>query len=362
MAHYTRCKPDIQEPENNELVFLLKIWLDVSPVAGQLLYVGLGEALGLDLAEALGEGEERLVVLRLGHVGAPELGVEGGVAEHGEHVQEEAGGVGLVQGGLPEGQGRQAGGPRRQEAWAPLLGAGAPPAPPRAQAPAPRVVVGVGLAALLAPDGGALGGHRASVLGRHVGSGREVGGRRGHAEALEGGRMDAGVKVVGGGQKAGPQHPGVGIRRGVGGRLGPPGGQRRLVGGVRMLPKLDPVVVGRRQGREGGGAGANQAPRLEGLQVAGEEGWLEAPRAPLDHAAVGGQLVVAPRTQEDGLAGAGLRGALGPRGTILELVAGQRPPHHGGARALQEVLGGRAGGRGAGHHRELVWHLGDGSG
>ena len=66
------------------------------PVAGQLLDVTFWEPLRFDLAQALGKGEKRLVVLGLGHVGASELGVEGGVAQHGQHVQQEAGRIGLT--------------------------------------------------------------------------------------------------------------------------------------------------------------------------------------------------------------------------------------------------------------------------
>ena len=66
------------------------------PVAGQLLDVTFWEPLRFDLAQALCEGEKRLVVLGLGHVGASQLGVEGGVAQHGQHVQQEAGRIGLT--------------------------------------------------------------------------------------------------------------------------------------------------------------------------------------------------------------------------------------------------------------------------
>ena len=66
------------------------------PVAGQLLDVTFWEPLRFDLAQSLCEGEKRLVVLGLGHVGASQLGVEGGVAQHGQHVQQEAGRIGLT--------------------------------------------------------------------------------------------------------------------------------------------------------------------------------------------------------------------------------------------------------------------------
>ena len=66
------------------------------PVAGQLLDVTFWEPLRFDLAQSLCEGEKRLVVLGLGHVGASQLGVEGGVAQHGQHVQQEARRIGLT--------------------------------------------------------------------------------------------------------------------------------------------------------------------------------------------------------------------------------------------------------------------------
>jgi len=85
------------------LLAILAARLARVPVAGQLLDVTFWEPLRFDLAQALCEGEKRLVVLGLGHVGASQLGVEGGVAQHGQHVQQEAGRIGLMQRCLAEG-------------------------------------------------------------------------------------------------------------------------------------------------------------------------------------------------------------------------------------------------------------------
>merc|ERR1719346_951888 len=60
-----------------------------------------------------------------------------------------------------------------------------------------------------------------------------------------------------------------------------------------LLPKLHPRVGAWCQRWEGGGPWTNHGARLEGLQVAGEEGRLEASaRTALDDTAVGRQLVV----------------------------------------------------------------------
>ena len=79
-----------------------------------------------------------------------------------------------------------------------------------------------------------------------------------------------------------------------------------------LLTKLHGWVGAGCQRGEGGGSRANHGPWLERLQVTSKECRLQAPRAPLDNAAVGRQLVVAPRSQEDGLASSGLVGGLGP--------------------------------------------------
>lgn len=87
----------------DSLLAILAAGLARVPVAGQLLDVTLGEPLRLDLAQALGEGEKRLVVLGLGHVGSSQLGMESGVTQHRQHVQQEAGRIGLMQRCLAEG-------------------------------------------------------------------------------------------------------------------------------------------------------------------------------------------------------------------------------------------------------------------
>ena len=63
---------------------------------------------------------------------------------------------------------------------------------------------------------------------------------------------------------------------------------------------------------EGGGSRTNHSSWLERLQVPGKEGRLQTCRSPLDNAAVGRQLVVAPRSQKDGLASSRLVGGLSP--------------------------------------------------
>ena len=94
------------------------------------------------------------------------------------------------------------------------------------------------------------------------------------------------MQMIGGREKAGAKHPCVALLRGVGrGGLGPSG----LQASSTVLPELlHAGVVAGLEGREGGGAGADHGSRLEGLEVAGEEGRLEGPaRAPRHHAAVG---------------------------------------------------------------------------
>ena len=63
------------------------------PVGGQLFNVGLAQALGLHLAQPLGQVEEGLVVLGLVDVGPGHAGLEVGAREHGEDAQEETGRV-----------------------------------------------------------------------------------------------------------------------------------------------------------------------------------------------------------------------------------------------------------------------------
>ena len=125
-----------------------------------------------------------------------------------------------------------------------------------------------------------------------------------------------------------------------------------------LLPKLHARVGAWCQRWEGGGPWTNHGARLEGLQVAGEEGRLEASaRTALDDTAVGRQLVVVVATgaEEDGLASARLVGSLlGSGAGELELVA-ELGAHHWRSGRLEEVLGSRALGRG--HHWELVGHL-----
>jgi len=125
-----------------------------------------------------------------------------------------------------------------------------------------------------------------------------------------------------------------------------------------LLPKLHARVGAWCQRWEGGGPWTNHGARLEGLQVAGEEGRLEASaRTALDDTAVGWQLVVVVATgaEEDGLASARLVGSLlGSGAGELELVA-ELGAHHWRSGRLEEVLGSRALGRG--HHWELVGHL-----
>ena len=74
---------------NQGAVWLSKILK--APVGWKLLDIGLGKTLGLHLAQSLGQGEQSLVVLGLVDIVGGELGVEGGVGEHRQHVQQEAG-------------------------------------------------------------------------------------------------------------------------------------------------------------------------------------------------------------------------------------------------------------------------------
>ena len=66
------------------------------PVAWQLLDVTFWEAFRFHLSQPLCEGEKRFVVLRLGHIRPSQLGVESRVAQHRQHVQQEAGRISLT--------------------------------------------------------------------------------------------------------------------------------------------------------------------------------------------------------------------------------------------------------------------------
>lgn len=95
---------EVAHTDNTDgLLTVLSARLARVSVAGQLLDVTFREPFRLDLAKPLREREKRLVVLRLGHVGASELGVERRVAQHRQHVQQEAGRVGLMQWCLAKG-------------------------------------------------------------------------------------------------------------------------------------------------------------------------------------------------------------------------------------------------------------------
>jgi len=85
------------------LLAILSTCLPRVPVAGQLFDVTFWEPLRFDLAEALREGEECFVVLGLGDIGSSQLGVESRIAQHGQHVQQEARRIGLMQRCLAEG-------------------------------------------------------------------------------------------------------------------------------------------------------------------------------------------------------------------------------------------------------------------
>lgn len=170
------------------------------------------------------------------------------------------------------------------------------------------------------------------------------------------------MELVGSWKEAWAQDPGLApVRRvGWGGRA--PGLHGDLGPGMWVLgPELHPSVRAGAQWGEGGGPGTDHGSLVYGLEVSCEEGRLETPGAPLDNTAVGWQLVVTPRSQEDGLPSPGLvvgtLGYSGPR--ELELVA-ELGPQHGrvGPGGLQEVvLGGRSLGWGARHHGKLVWNL-----
>jgi len=85
------------------LLTILPARLTCVPVAGQLLDVTFWEPLRFDLAQPLGEGEKCFVVLRLGDICSSQLGVESGIAQHRQHVQQEARRIGLMQRCLAEG-------------------------------------------------------------------------------------------------------------------------------------------------------------------------------------------------------------------------------------------------------------------
>ena len=162
----------------------------------------------------------------------------------------------------------------------------------------------------------------------------EVRWRLGGSHGLEGWRRVAGgswVEVVGGWQKAcAGQHPSVVPVRWIWRRSLVPLGRHCCLMGVvllllllllslllllllLLLTKLHTRMVAWCHRREGGGSRTNHSSWLERLQVACKEGRLQpSPRSSLDDAAVGRQLVVAPRAQKDGLASSRLVGGLSP--------------------------------------------------
>ena len=73
-----------------------KCWISDSPVGRELLYVRLRKTLGFHLPQSLRQTQQSLVVLSLVHIVGRQLGVQGGVGEHRQDVEQEPG-VGLGQ-------------------------------------------------------------------------------------------------------------------------------------------------------------------------------------------------------------------------------------------------------------------------
>ena len=119
-----------------------------SPVGRELLYVRLGKTLGFHLAQSLGQTQQSFVVLSFVHIVGSQLGVQGGVGEHRQDVQQEPG-VGVGQLGAGSQLDRTRAG--SQQTWSGTWGTRGTSSPPSTSSHASAAVVGAAVVLVARP-------------------------------------------------------------------------------------------------------------------------------------------------------------------------------------------------------------------